>query len=109
MIVYTARVLLFAFSCSTNSFQDVVIGTLVLCSVADQRAAVAEIHRVLRCVCLGGSFSVTEDAVAGACVMSVTAWRVHLLGALLVHSEAHRLFRVRVCADLAAATYSWNT
>lgn len=40
-----------------DSSQDVVISTLVLCSVADQRAAVSEIHRVLR---PGGSFLFME-------------------------------------------------
>lgn len=40
-----------------DSSQDVVISTLVLCSVADQRAAVAEIKRVLR---PGGSFLLME-------------------------------------------------
>ena len=41
---------------------DVVVATLVLCSVADPRAALAEIHRVLR---PGGCFVFLEHVAAG--------------------------------------------
>ena len=58
-----------------NSF-DIVVSTLVLCSVTDLNATLREIHRVLAPVCISKVFKCDIHVV----LILMTGWKILLLG-----------------------------